>query len=101
MVLDEDMTVAAAAASSDAVATNAMNATNAIGPRGARDLRGAAETWLLCLEHIILLWCIVCTYLHNICRYLQISAQISAGICAAIWSGHASRYLVTLRRHLT
>jgi hypothetical protein len=40
-----DDNVTAAAASSDAVTTNATNATNAIGPRGARDLRGAAETW--------------------------------------------------------
>jgi hypothetical protein len=36
--------VTAAAASRDAVATNATNATNAIGPRGARDLRAGAET---------------------------------------------------------
>ncbi len=42
-VPDDDVT--AEAASSDAVATNATNTTNAIGPRGARDLRGAAETW--------------------------------------------------------
>ena len=42
-VPDNDVTVAAA--SSNAVATNATNATNAIGPRGARDLHGAAETW--------------------------------------------------------
>ncbi len=39
----DDMT--AAAASSDTVATNVTDAMNAIGPRGARDLRGAAETW--------------------------------------------------------
>jgi hypothetical protein len=32
------------------------------------------------------------TFINNICRYLQISAQIS---------GHASRYLVMPRRHLT
>ena len=38
-VPDDDVT--AAAASRDAVATNA---TNAIGPRGARDLRAGAET---------------------------------------------------------
>ena len=43
MVPDDD--VAAAAASSDAVMMNATNATTAIGPQGARDLRGAAETW--------------------------------------------------------
>jgi hypothetical protein len=41
-VPDDDVT--AAAASRDAVATNATNATNAIGPRGARDLRAGAET---------------------------------------------------------
>ena len=43
MVPDDDVT--AAVASSNAVATNTMNATNAIGPRGARNLHGAAETW--------------------------------------------------------
>jgi hypothetical protein len=43
MVPDDDVT--AAAASSDAVATNSTNATNAIGPRGVCDLRAAAETW--------------------------------------------------------
>jgi 2-keto-4-pentenoate hydratase len=42
-VPDDDKT--AAAASRDAVATNATNAANVIGPRGARDLRAAAETW--------------------------------------------------------
>ena len=46
MVLDDDMmTGAAVAASSNAVATNAKNTTNVIGPRGACDLRGEAETW--------------------------------------------------------
>jgi len=43
MVPDDN--VMAAAASSDAVAMNANNTTNAIGPRGARDLRGETETW--------------------------------------------------------
>ena len=42
-VPDDDVT--AAAASRDAVATNTTNATNAIGPRGAHDLRATAETW--------------------------------------------------------
>ena len=37
--------VTAAAASSDAVATNATDAMNAICPWGARDLRGVTETW--------------------------------------------------------
>jgi hypothetical protein len=42
-VPDDDVT--AAAASSDAVATSAANATNAIGSQGARNLRAAKETW--------------------------------------------------------
>jgi hypothetical protein len=41
-VPDDNVTVAAA--SRDAVATNATNAMNAIGPRRVRDLRAAAET---------------------------------------------------------
>jgi len=41
-VPDDDVT---AAGSSDAVATNATDAMNAIGPWGARDLHGVAETW--------------------------------------------------------
>ena len=43
MVPDDN--VMAAAASRDAVVTNATNATNTIGPRGACDLRGETETW--------------------------------------------------------
>ena len=40
-VPDDDVT--AAAASRDAVAMNATNATNAIGPRGARDLHAGGR----------------------------------------------------------
>jgi hypothetical protein len=103
-VPDDDVTAAAVAASRDAVATNAKNATNEIGSRRARNLRAAAETWQLCLEQIILYgiawYALTHKYLQmipadnnicaDICRYLRRYLQISAQI-----SGHASRYLVT------
>jgi hypothetical protein len=94
-VPDDDVT--AAKVSRDAVVTNA---TNAVGHWGARDLRAVADDmgWfmIMCLvsfDHRTTIVhgmdCMVCCAFEqisaDICRYLQISAQIS---------GHASRYLL-------
>jgi hypothetical protein len=95
MVLDNGVTVAVV--SRDAVATNAANAA---GCQGARNLRAAADDMggfmIMCLvlfDHwttiVYGMDCMVsCAFeqiFADICRYLQISVQIS---------GHASRYLL-------